>query len=91
MITTKHALYALAEQADARLTEVLKSRTGRDRWTMQADDYMIPEVADALRAKMNADEAWLAFLRTSRNRTAAKPVEHDWEVEYQKLLKRLRG
>lgn len=61
-----HILYTLAEQADARLTETLKSRTGRDRWTMIASDYLIPEVRDALRAKLNADEAWLTFMRTSR-------------------------
>ena len=63
---TAHILYTLAEQADARLTEVLKSRTGRNRWTMKAQDYLIPEVREALRAKLNAAEAWLTFLRTSR-------------------------
>lgn len=65
-MNTPHVLYTLAEQADARLTETLKSRTGRDRWTMKAEDYRIPEVRDALRAKLNADEAWLMFLRHSR-------------------------
>jgi hypothetical protein len=71
MATTPHILYTLAEQADARLTETLKSRTGRDRWTMKADDYKIPEVRDALRAKLNADEAWLTFLRHNRQKSEA--------------------
>jgi hypothetical protein len=68
MTNTPHVLYTLAEQADARLTETLKSRTGRDRWTMKAEDYKIPEVREALNAKLNADEAWLTYLRTTRNR-----------------------
>ncbi len=69
MVTTgaAHTLYTLAEQADARLTETLKSRTGRTRWTMVAADYLIPEVREALTAKFNADAAWLTFLRTSRS------------------------
>ena len=58
-------LYALTEQADARFSEVVKSRTGRTRWTMRPDDQRIPEVADAYRAKVNADQAWLTFLRTT--------------------------
>ena len=66
MTNAPHALYVLACQADARLTETLKSRTGRDRWTMKAADYLIPEVREALRAKLDADQAWLTFLRTSR-------------------------
>jgi hypothetical protein len=65
-MNTPHVLYTLAEQADARLTATLKARTGRDRWTMKAADYLIPEVREALRAKWNADEAWLTFLRHNR-------------------------
>ena len=63
-----HTLYVLAEQADARFSETIKSRTGgkRNRWTMTAQDMLIPEVFDAYRAKLAADEAWLTFLRTSR-------------------------
>jgi hypothetical protein len=66
MANATHVLYTLAEQADARLTETLKSRTGRTRWTMIASDYLIPEVREALLAKLNADEAWLTFMRTTR-------------------------
>jgi hypothetical protein len=61
--------YWLAEQADARLTEVLKSKTGRNRWTMKAEDYKIPEVREALHAKYAADEVWLNFLRDSMSMT----------------------
>ena len=66
MTKAAHILYTLAEQADARLTATLAARTGHDRWTMQAADYRIPEVRDALTAKLNADEAWLSFLRHTR-------------------------
>jgi hypothetical protein len=66
MNKTAHILYTLAEQADARLSATLTSRTGRDRWTMKAADYQIPEVREALREKLNADEAWLTFLRHNR-------------------------
>lgn len=70
-----HVLYALAEQADARLTATLQARTGRDRWTMLATDYSIPEVREALALKINADEAWLTFLRhDSERRSQAKAV-----------------
>ena len=68
-MNTPHILYTIALQADERLSETLKARTGRDRWTMKAEDYFIPEVREALRAKLDTDEAWLTFMRTSR-RTA---------------------
>ena len=63
-----HVLYVLAEQADARFSEAIKSRTDgkRDRWTMTAKDMLCPEIREAYRNKLNADEAWLAFLRKSR-------------------------
>ena len=61
-----HILYALALQADARLTETIKSRTGRTRWTMHRADERIPEIASALQAKYTADENWLMYLRTRR-------------------------
>jgi hypothetical protein len=68
MSTNAHRLYTLAEQADRRFSETVKSRTygKRDRWTMTGEDLLIPEVREAYRAKVNADEAWLTFLRTSR-------------------------
>jgi hypothetical protein len=48
-----HTLYTLAEQADARFSETVKSRqNGASRW---AADMRIPEVAEAYRAKVNAD------------------------------------
>jgi len=62
-MNTAHTLYMLAEQADARFSATVEARTGRDRWTMTAEDRKIPEVAEAYRAKLNADEAWLMFLR----------------------------
>lgn len=65
-MNTKHVLMTLAEQADARYSETAKSRTGAYRWTMTKAQRSIPEVQDAYRAKVNADEAWLTFMRTSR-------------------------
>lgn len=59
-------LYMLAEQADARYTATITARTGRSRWTLTADDERIPEIQDAYRQKINADQAWLTFLRTTR-------------------------
>ena len=74
-MNTAHVLNTLAEQADARFSETVRARTNgkRDRWTMTATDAKIPEVHEAYRAKVNADEAWLTFLRTSRatERTAS--------------------
>mgnify|MGYP006951219927 CR=1 FL=1 len=65
---TARTLYTLAEQADARLTATIAARTNgkRDRWTLTSTDLLIPEIREALRAKRNADEAWLTFLRTTR-------------------------
>jgi hypothetical protein len=68
-VNTPHILYTLAEQADARLTATIAARTNgqRDRWTMTAADLVNnPEIREALREKMNADEAWLTYLRTTR-------------------------
>lgn len=74
MANAGHALYYAAERADARLSEVIASRTNskRTRWTLTAADYLIPEIREALREKMNADETWLTFLRTSREKEAVK-------------------
>jgi hypothetical protein len=68
-MTAPHILYTLAEQADARLTETIKARTDgkRDRWTLTAADLLIPEIREALKVKMDADEAWLAFMRWTRS------------------------
>jgi hypothetical protein len=72
-VDTPHVLYTLALQADNRLTEVLTARTGRTRWTLKAEDYHIPEVREALMAKHEADEAWLAYMHwDSQQRTAAR-------------------
>lgn len=71
---TPHILYMLAEQADARFTETVRSRTNgkRDRWTMTGADLIDhPEIRDAYRAKVNADEAWLTYMRYSRNKGQA--------------------
>ena len=64
-IAIPHPLYVAAEQADAALSTVLAAR-GRDRWTLRAEDYDVPEVRAALRAKFAADEAWLAWMRAHR-------------------------
>lgn len=56
-------LYIRALQADARFSETCNGR-GVTRWTPNA--LLFPEVADAYRVKVNADEAWLTFLRTTR-------------------------
>ena len=66
---TAKTLYTLAEQADARFSATIAARTNgkRDRWTMTAADLMNnPEIREAYRAKLNADDVWLTFLRTSR-------------------------
>ena len=65
---TAETLYRLAEVADVRLSATIAARTDRkrDRRTMTAADLLVPEVRDALREKLNADEAWLTYLRTSR-------------------------
>ena len=75
MTKTAHILYTLAEQADARLSSTIAARTNgkRDRWTMTADDLMMqPEIREALTVKFAADEAWLTFLRTSREAKAVR-------------------
>jgi hypothetical protein len=66
---TTHTLYTLAQQADERFSATIAARTNgqRNRWTMTAADLMIPEIREAYRAKVTADEVWLTFLRTSRN------------------------
>ena len=65
---TAKRLYTLAAQADARFTATIAARTEgrRDRWTMTGQDWMIPEVWEAYRAKLAADEVWLTFLRHAR-------------------------
>jgi hypothetical protein len=71
---TPHVLYAIAQQADARFSETVKSRSDgqRDRWTMTMADWNCPEVKAAYRAKVNADDGWLSFLRwDSEQRTQA--------------------
>ncbi len=65
---TAKTLYTLAEQADARFSATISARTNgtRDRWTMTADDLMgHPEIREAYRAKLNAEEAWLTFIRAA--------------------------
>jgi hypothetical protein len=68
MTKRAHALYTLAEQADARFSATISARTNgkRDRWTMTASDMMVAEIREAYKAKINADEAWLTFLRHNR-------------------------
>lgn len=64
-----HKFYSQAQQADARLTATIAARTDgkRDRWTMTAQDLIrFPEIREALRDKMNADDIWLSFLRHNR-------------------------
>ena len=65
---TPHILYTLAEQADTRFSATIAARTNgkRDRWTMTGTDLMCPEIREAYKAKLNADDAWLTYLRTSR-------------------------
>ena len=71
---TPHILFTLAEQADARFSATIAGRSDgkRDRWTMNASDWMTAEVREAYKAKVTADEAWLTFLRIdSENRMKA--------------------
>ena len=60
---TTRTLYMLALQADARYSATVTARTGRTRWTMRPEEEQIAEVREAYRAKVNADEAWLMYLR----------------------------
>ena len=64
---TAKILYTLAEQADERFSETVRSRQGQ-KVTRWAADMRIPEVREAYKAKLAADEAWLTFLRTSRGK-----------------------
>ena len=65
---TPHPLYLAAEQADAHLTAVLQAQCdGRMPRALIAADYAIPAVRQALTAKLDADQAWRTYLRTSRN------------------------
>jgi hypothetical protein len=63
---TYRRLMILAEQAEARYSAVIKARTGLDRWTMTREQEAIPEIAEAYRAKVTADEAVCTFIRTTR-------------------------
>lgn len=75
-MTTPHPLYLAALAADEHLNTVLKARTGRTRWTMHANDFLIPEVKTALQAKYAADAAWLEAMRAaSQARTDALGIE----------------
>ncbi len=66
---TAHPLYLAAEQADAHLTAVLTAQCeGRTPHTLIVADYAIPEVRQALTAKLDADQAWRTYLRTSRTK-----------------------
>lgn len=66
MTKAARILYTLATQADARYSATIASRTGKDRWTLNASDERIPEIREAYRAKVIADAAWSTFLRTSK-------------------------
>lgn len=62
-------LYWLSERADARLSEIIRARTdGRhDRWSVPAAVLIAhPDIREALREKLDADEAWLTYLRSGR-------------------------
>ncbi len=69
-ILSRHArtLYALALQADARLSATIAARTNnqRTRWTLTTDDEAQPEIREALREKLVRDAAWTTFQRVSR-------------------------
>ena len=79
---TARRLYTAAEQADARLSATIAARTNgkRDRWTLTAEDKRNPEIREALREKLNADEVWLTFLRTSRD-AANSAIQAAWLEE----------
>jgi hypothetical protein len=70
MMNPLHATYktlmTLADQAEARYSAVIKARTGLDRWTLTREQEAIPEIAEAFRAKVTADEAICTFIRTTR-------------------------
>jgi hypothetical protein len=59
----KRLLTLQAEQADARYSSTIAARTGKTRWTLTADERRIPEIQEAYRAMVNADEAFWTFCR----------------------------
>lgn len=79
---TAKRLYTLAEQADARLTATISARTGgkRDRWTLTAEDLKVPEIREAMRDKINAGDAWLTFLRVTREYRVICEVQPDGRI-----------
>lgn len=61
-------LYRKALMRDALLTSTIAVWTGnkRDRWTLTAKDKRNPEIIKASRAKIDADDKWIAFLEENR-------------------------
>ena len=64
---TYKMLSVLADQADERFYATVKARTGK-AWYAQKDHTImaIPECVEAYRAKVNATEALLTFIRTGK-------------------------
>lgn len=74
MADAPHPLYVLAQQADARYRETVRSRTGHDCWALTAAELIAhPEIRAAYAAKVAADDAWLAYMRyDSERRSSAR-------------------
>ena len=58
---TKTALYDAAMAADEQYSTAIRKHTSgrRDRWTLTDEDWQVPSITDAYRAKQAADTAWL--------------------------------
>jgi hypothetical protein len=60
-----HELYRAALLADTHLSLMIRFMCpGKTRWTLTAEERMIPAISDAMHAKYAADDAWLSFMRT---------------------------
>lgn len=66
----RNRYYDAAIEADERLSHTLMQLTGRTRWTLRAEDYYIPAVREAIKAKIDADMVWLSWLQAAQQKGA---------------------
>jgi hypothetical protein len=63
--TQRHPLYSAALAADEHYEQTIHTVfPGKTRWTLSKAQEGMQAVKTAYDAKVNADAAWLAFLRT---------------------------
>ena len=69
MITTStHPLFAAALKADEQYERTITTHfPGKTRWTVTKAQEAMRAIRDAYDAKVSADAAWLAFLRSTNH------------------------